>query len=282
MDYSEAVARLGLEQGASGEEVRAAHSRLAKQFHPDAGGSTAAMAALNEARDVALENADANGEAMVPMSVVRDLMRTQTGLVRDQAERREATDRAQRAIVKYEVDRLERRRRVAGLAATISGGLGLLIGFLRAAVLSGVGELQSERFALVIAVIAFVAGAFALIAWILGVRVKSFEHLVNDASDALSDRGTFLEVIAEIEERSGKGSPWLRGKLHEAISAWIDEIGLNVRGSVAELAHRIGPEYFAKLLVAKGLELEVMEEKIGSPDGGLRIEYVLVWQGLGG
>ena len=57
------------------------------------------MAALNAARDVALENADANGEAMVPMSVVRDLMRTQTGLVRDQAERREATDRAQRAIV---------------------------------------------------------------------------------------------------------------------------------------------------------------------------------------
>jgi hypothetical protein len=239
------------------------------------------MAALNEARDIALENADADGEAMVPVSVVRDLVRTQTDLVRDQAERREATDRAQRAIVRYEVDRLERRRRTAGLAATISGGLGLLVGFLRAAVLSGVRDVQSERFALAIAIAAIVAGAFALVAWTLSVRVKYFENLVKDAGDALSDRGAYLEVIAEIEERSGKSSPWIRGELHEAISAWIEEIGLNVRGSVAELALRVGPEYFTKLLVAKGLELGVMEEKIASPEGGLRIEYVLVWHQLG-
>lgn len=277
MDYSEAVARLGLEEGASVGEIRAAHSRLAKQFHPDAGGSTAAMASLNEARGVALANAVDNGEAMVPVSAVQDLVRVQTDLVRDQSERREATDRARRAIVRHEVDRLERRRRTAGLAATVSGGLGLLIGFLRAAVLSGVSDAQSGQFALVIGVVAVVAAAFALVAWMLSVRVKYFEDLVRDASDALSDRGTYLTVIDEIEGRSGKSSPWLRGSLHEAISAWIQEIGLDVRGSVAELAHRVGPEYFAKLLIAKGLELGVMEERISSPDGRPRIEYELVW-----
>lgn len=278
MDYSEAVAHLGLEDGASSGEIRDAHSRLAKRFHPDAGGSTAAMAALNEARDVALANADADGGAMVPISVVRDLVRVQTDLAREESERQQATERAERAIVRYEVDRLERRRRTAGLVATVSGGLGLLIGFLRAAVLSGVTDAQSEQFAVVIAAVAVVAAAFALAAWMLNVRVKYFEDLVKDASDALSDRGAYLAVVAEIEERGGKSSPWLRESLHDAISTWVQEIGLNVRGSVAELAHRVGPESFAKLLVAKGLEVGVMEERITNPDGRLRIEYELIWQ----
>jgi hypothetical protein len=237
------------------------------------------MAGLNEARDVALANGSANGEAMLPVSVVRALVKTQTDLARDQTERREATDRAERSIVRYEVDRLERRRRTAGLVATVSGGLGLLIGFLRAAVLSGVSDAQSETFAVVIAVIAVVAAGFALLAWTLSARVKSFEDLVKDASDALSDRGPYLAVITEIEERSGEESPWLQGSLREAISAWVQEIGLTVQGSVAELAHRVGPEYFAKLLVAKGVELGVMEEKISNSGGRLRIEYELAWVG---
>jgi len=279
MDYSEAISRLGLEVGATVEEIRVAHSRLAKRFHPDAGGSTADMAGLNEARDVALANRSANGEAMLPVSVVRDLVKAQTDLVRDQTERREATDRAERSIVRYEVDRLERRRRMAGLVATVSGGLGLLIGFLRAAVLSGVSDAQSETFAVVIAAIACVAAGFALLAWTLSAGVKSFEDLVKDASDALSDRGPYLAVITEIEEKSGKPSPWLQGSLNDAISAWAQEIGLTVRGSVAELAHRVGPEYFAKLLIAKGVELGMMEERISNLEGRLRIEYELVWAG---
>jgi hypothetical protein len=123
MDYLEAVALLGLDGGASVAEVRSAHSRLAKERHPDAGGSTAEMAALNEARVVALAFASNGTETMVPISVVKDLVRSQINLAQDRSERKEATDRAQRAIVRYEVDRLERRRRSAALAATVSGGL---------------------------------------------------------------------------------------------------------------------------------------------------------------
>jgi hypothetical protein len=117
----------------------------------------------------------------------------------------------------------------------------------------------------------------ALLAWMLSVRVKFFENLVSDAADALSDRGAFLSVATEIEERSQIPSPWIQGALYEAISIWIREIGTNVRGSVAELAHRVGPEYFAKLLVAKGLELSVIEENVSNIGGRPRVEYALVW-----
>jgi hypothetical protein len=45
---------LGVDRNATPEQIVAAHRMLAKQAHPDAGGSDGAMAELNRARDVAL------------------------------------------------------------------------------------------------------------------------------------------------------------------------------------------------------------------------------------
>lgn len=47
----EALAILGLEDGADAEAVRAAHHRLMRRLHPDAGGSDWMAAKLNQARD---------------------------------------------------------------------------------------------------------------------------------------------------------------------------------------------------------------------------------------
>jgi hypothetical protein len=45
---------LGVEAGASREDVIAAHRRLTAQVHPDRGGTTAAMQEANAARDLLL------------------------------------------------------------------------------------------------------------------------------------------------------------------------------------------------------------------------------------
>jgi hypothetical protein len=54
MSRAEALKVLGLEEGASDDEVRAAHRRLMLQNHPDKGGTDYIAAKINEAKDVLL------------------------------------------------------------------------------------------------------------------------------------------------------------------------------------------------------------------------------------
>ena len=55
MSKSEALRLLGLNLGATAEEVRAAHRRKLQEHHPDRGGDPDVAARINQARDVLIE-----------------------------------------------------------------------------------------------------------------------------------------------------------------------------------------------------------------------------------
>lgn len=52
MSREEALAVLGLQEGATAAEIRAAHRRLIQRMHPDVGGSADLAARINRAKDV--------------------------------------------------------------------------------------------------------------------------------------------------------------------------------------------------------------------------------------
>ena len=54
MSRAEALAVLGLREGATEDDIRAAHRRLMKEFHPDRGGSDYLATKINQAKDVLL------------------------------------------------------------------------------------------------------------------------------------------------------------------------------------------------------------------------------------
>jgi hypothetical protein len=54
MSLEEALAILGLKPGTKAEDIRAAHRRLMKQFHPDSGGSDYLAVKINQAKERAL------------------------------------------------------------------------------------------------------------------------------------------------------------------------------------------------------------------------------------
>ena len=56
MDKVEALNVLGLKPGASVEDVKAAHKRLQRTNHPDAGGTDYLAGKINQARDVLLKS----------------------------------------------------------------------------------------------------------------------------------------------------------------------------------------------------------------------------------
>ena len=54
MSRDEALAVLGLAEGATADEIRAAHRRLIQRMHPDVGGTADLAARINRAKDVLL------------------------------------------------------------------------------------------------------------------------------------------------------------------------------------------------------------------------------------
>ncbi len=61
MSCEDALALLGLEEGAGAQEIRSAHRRLMRRLHPDHGGTSYLAAQLNRAKEILLD-ATQNGQ----------------------------------------------------------------------------------------------------------------------------------------------------------------------------------------------------------------------------
>ena len=82
-----------------------------------------------------------------------------------------------------------------------------------------------------------------------------------------------MSVLHEIERVSGTPLPLLDDELRSAVEAWIDSLGYESPGTIAALARRVGPADFSRLLVARGVELDILGERLREVGGRRRVQY---------
>jgi len=141
--------------------------------------------------------------------------------------------------------------------------------------------------------LATLAASFGLLAWRASARATWIQSALEDADDALSDKNSFLALIEEISAEGGLNEAWTQSELIETVSSWSNHftdrhpwvyrhatvrlLGLRANDSLgvplAVLASITGPVDFAKLVIAKGLESELIAEHLTVADGKAAYRY---------
>jgi hypothetical protein len=261
---------LELEEGFGEEEVKAAHRRLAKDAHPDTGETSDAekLPALGEARDLLL---GAGGStALVTREDLAVVLRKQGELVRISQESEATVKR----VVVHHVGKLAaaRARRL-----TVSG-LGAVIGLL----LTGVGALShTEMFPLLQPALLVVGSLLSIVSLALAAaallgkeREERLQLEIEEAGETLADKGALVGTLAEL----GLDGFFTREELQDAIYYWsemdneVEVIRFKDRVPLSRVAAKIGPVDFARLLLAKGLESEMIEEA-EEPGDDVEVRY---------
>jgi hypothetical protein len=113
----------------------------------------------------------------------------------------------------------------------------------------------------VVIALGMLGALIALMSWITGMQILRLEHQMEDATDALADRATYLGLVNEIAAH-GSPAPWDRPVLEASVSRWMHSGRTSGPDSVAHLSDLIGHDQFIKLFVAKGEELGLLSEDV--------------------
>jgi hypothetical protein len=119
-------------------------------------------------------------------------------------------------------------------------------------------------------------------------RIRAVEAAVEDAADTLEDRANVVRVIRELSEALEDPGPWTAGEIEVGVHQWIARgtapstdyralaVPIYTRSrTLIECADVLGAGEFARLLLAKGKELDLLVEKDVWDDDRLEVVYML-------
>jgi hypothetical protein len=272
MDLVEARKVLGVDPTASRDEIDAVWRAAVKKIHPDSNGnkqdSSEQTAVLNQAHDLALDAAAGTDLA------VRE-MRADLDRFREEEVRRRDSEQALKKIVMHHVGDLSFRKRQRMTVAAVSGGIAVVLGLI-----SGLSSgFPSLRAGLGITALFFtlVGAAAAAFAWGLSTQERFLELDLEEAGETLSDRAALAGTLDELELEG----TFSRDDLHQSIAEWkVPHVDRGAPAFVASrqrarplaaTANRIGPRDFGRVLLAKGIELELIAEEVTTKEDGTRL-----------
>jgi hypothetical protein len=270
MDTRSAFGLLGLPLTASPEEIEDRFRELARERHPDVGGSGDAMGDLNSARDVALASLTTT-TAVVPSSFLRDLVvASERNTVRQ--EHKERAHGLTRRITQVATSRLRSMRNQVAVLAGVSAA-GLFLGKEIPAEVFGAISL-SPRATGLLTLMAIVFGVTgACLSWFMQERIRRIEQDVQDLEHHLGFRSGYVDFLTEVWPFVDHGR-WTVVDLERGIDSWSREL-IEPYRKWRGVAHAVGPADFARLLIAKGQELGLLERKEDSDGRRLSESYSL-------
>lgn len=222
-------------------------------------------------------------------------------------DRQHDTARVLQEVVRHQTSALKHAKRQVALAAVVGTGLTALIALSKTLGLDVVGtervssttfvdrHLLSDaaRVALTYA-FAAISAILGLLAWRASARVTWLETALEDAGDELSDRNSYLELLNEVRSRSDLGVEWTRNQLMDAVEEWASSADKPRRAGLVlsairrlvfaaprqgvplrEIANLVQRADFTNLIIAKGLERELLTEQRVTNDGRVQYRYSL-------
>jgi hypothetical protein len=134
-----------------------------------------------------------------------------------------------------------------------------------------------------------------LLAWRASARVTWLETALEDAGDEFSDRNSYLQMLDEVRRNSDLGFDWSRSELMAAVADWAASARTPRRAGLVlsamrrllfpgprqgiplrEIANIVGRADFTNLIIAKGLERELLIERRVTGDGHMQYRYFFV------
>jgi hypothetical protein len=252
---------LGVEPGASVEDLRRAHRARVKTAHPDLGGSEDEWHELEEAHETALAWTR-NRLLPVPRAGMELSERQGRELVRLDRHRqaRAEADEVRDGLIQVHTSKLAGLKRNAWTLAGISAAATALAALLRSVAVPPLNSPDSRAAAVMFGVLAVAAAAFGLAGLVYRMRAEAVEMLVSAANEFVADRPSCLVLLDELERVGKTRAPWSLDELRRCVDRWAS-VGHGESESAAQLAARIGPVDFTKLLVARAQANELLEER---------------------
>jgi hypothetical protein len=272
LDVKAAFELLGLPLSASAEEIDDRYRDLARDAHPDAGGSETRMRELNTARDLAKVSLAA-GTAIVPASLIRDLILASQGAMGQQERREEARGLARR-MTHRATSRLRRMKELSALLGALSAGALFLGKDLPTQVFSNLPAPITSHYGAsftLVAILFAIGGGIGY--WMLQDRVRRVEQDIQDLEHHLGFRSSYVDFLLEVWAFAEHG-PWSVADLEQGIELWARQPAKN-HSSWQHLARMVGSSEFARLLITKGQGLGLLTRKEEAQGVRLREEYSL-------
>jgi hypothetical protein len=216
---------LGLQPGATEEEIRTAFLRLVKSSHPDRGGERDEVEEVIAARDSAL--ASVKPSAVEPLQIISELVKVMQADRAEDANRRDA-EVARQEQAERRSEAREESRRVSSQIAFTHGAryreLARVAGIMAAASV-GIAVLSANSW---LAVFPYSAPILTVLGIILGIaawktnrNAEDVKLHVDNLSEAMTERAFYTDLLLDVLPYCGK-APWDRSNLIRGVYRWIE------------------------------------------------------------